>query len=249
MSALARIGRAGVAAVAFLTRIPVGRLAVDADDIGRGVLFFPAVGAGVGALVGLVAESLDAALSAYLAAGVAVLLEAALTGAIHLDAIADTADGLGAGSRERALEIMRDPSVGSFGALALVLDLLLKVGAVSLLALDRDAIAALAGAFALGRAAPLALAWLPYARPGPGSGRVLTDAPSWPRALGLALAGGIAAAAFGWDLFAVVGGAAAGALVVGSIAQRRLGGVTGDVLGASVEVSTLGALLAAVAVL
>ena len=248
MSALARVGRAGVAAVAFLTRIPVGRLAVDADDIGRGVLFFPAVGAGVGALVGLVVESLDAALSVYLAAGVAVLLEAVLTGAIHLDALADAADGLGAGSRERALEIMRDPSVGSFGALAIVLDLLLKVGAVSLLALDRDAVAALAGAFALGRAAPLALAWLPYARPGPGSGRVLTDAPSWPRALGLALAGGIAAA-FGWDLFAVVGGAAAGALVVGSLAQRRLKGVTGDVLGASVEVSTLGALLAAVAVL
>jgi adenosylcobinamide-GDP ribazoletransferase len=249
VSALVRLGRAAIAAVAFLTRIPVGRLAVDADDVGRGVLFFPAVGAGVGALVGLVAELLDTALSVYLAAGVAVLVEAVLTGAIHLDALADAADGLGAGSRERALEIMRDPSVGSFGALALVLDLLLKVGAVSLLALDRDALAALAGAFALGRAAPLALAWLPYARAGPGSGRALTDAPSWPRVLGLALAGGIAAAAFGWDLFAVVGAAAAGALVVGSLAQRRLGGVTGDVLGAGVEVSTLGALLAAVAVL
>jgi adenosylcobinamide-GDP ribazoletransferase len=249
VSALVRLGRAALAAVAFLTRIPVGRLALGADDVGRGVLFFPAVGAGVGALVGLVAESLDTVLSVYLAAGVAVVVEAVLTGGIHLDALADAADGLGAGSRERALEVMRDPAVGSFGALALGLDLLLKVGAVSLLALDRNAVAALAGAFALGRAAPIALAWLPYARSGPGSGRALTDGPSWPRGLGLVLAGAIAVAAFGWDVFAVVGGAAAGAFVVGAVAQRRLGGVTGDVLGAGVEVSTLGALLAAVAVL
>jgi adenosylcobinamide-GDP ribazoletransferase len=247
VSALASTLRAAAAAVGFLTRIPVGRLRIEAEDVGRGTLFFPLVGAGVGALVGSVAESLDGVLGAFLAAGVAVACEAALTGAIHLDALADFADGLGAGSRERALEVMRDPSTGAFGALALGLDLLLKVGAVSLLVAEGNAVLALLAAVAIGRGAPLALASLPYARPGQGSGRALTDAPAWPRAGGLVVAGAIAAVALGWDALPIAGGAAAGVFVVGSIAQRRLGGVTGDVLGAGAELATLGALLAAVA--
>jgi adenosylcobinamide-GDP ribazoletransferase len=248
VSALARLPRAGAAAISFLTRIPLGWLRLDADDVALGTVFFPVVGAGVGALVGLVAESLEGVLGAFLAAGVAVAFEAALTGGIHLDALADAADGLGAGSRERALEVMRDPSIGAFGALVLGLDLLLKVGSVSLLISDGNAVVGLLGAFALGRAAPLALAWLAYARMDPGSGRALTDGPAWPRATGLLLAGGIAVAAFGWGTLAVAGAAGAAVLLVGTTAQRRFGGVTGDVLGAGVEVATVGALLAAVAV-
>jgi adenosylcobinamide-GDP ribazoletransferase len=248
VSALAEVGRATAAAISFLTRIPLGWLRLDADDVARGAAFFPLVGAGVGALVGLVAESLEGVLSAFLAAVVAVALEAVLTGAIHLDGLADAADGLGAGPRERALEVMRDPSIGVFGALALGFDLLLKVGSVSLLVTGGNAVVGLLGAFALGRAAPLALAWLAYAREDPGSGRALTDAPAWPRAIGLLLAGGIAVAAFGWDVFAVVGAGVASVLLVGITAQRRFGGVTGDVLGAGVEVTTIGALLAAAVV-
>jgi adenosylcobinamide-GDP ribazoletransferase len=249
VSALASLPRAAVAAVSFLTRIPLGRFGIAADDVARGTLFFPLVGAGIGALVGLVAESLDGVLGGFFAAGVAIACEAALTGGIHFDALADFADGLGAGSRERALEIMRDPSIGSFGALALGLDVLLKVGAVSVVVFDGAATVLLAGAFALGRAAPLVLASLRYARSAPGSGRALTDASGWARAIGLLLAGALTAAAFGWEALPIVGGAAAGALVVGFVAKRRLGGVTGDVLGAGVELATLGALLAAVAVL
>jgi adenosylcobinamide-GDP ribazoletransferase len=96
VSALADVGHAAAAAISFLTRIPLGWLRLDADDVARGAGFFPLVGAGVGALVGLVAESLDGVLSVFLAAGVAVALEAVITGAIHLDGLADTADGLGA---------------------------------------------------------------------------------------------------------------------------------------------------------
>jgi adenosylcobinamide-GDP ribazoletransferase len=248
VSALARLARAAVAAVGFLTRFPVGRIPPGSDDVARGALFFPLVGAGVGALVGLVAESLDGVLGAFLAAGLAVAFEAVVTGAIHFDALADAADGLGAGSRERALEVMRDPSIGTFGALALALDLVLKIGALSLLAATEGAVLAVLGAFALGRAAPLALAWLPYARTGPGSGHALTDGPVRPRVGGLVLAGAIAAAAFGWEALPVTGGGLVAVLVVGTTARRRLGGVTGDVLGAGVELTTTGALLAAVAV-
>jgi adenosylcobinamide-GDP ribazoletransferase len=233
--------------VSFLTRVPLGWLELTRDDVARGAFLFPAVGAGIGALVGLTAEGLDEVLSAFLAAAVALALEALLTGAIHLDALADAADGLGAHSRERALEIMRDPTIGSFGALALVLDVLLKVGALAML-LAGGALLPVVAAFALGRAAPLALGVaLPYARAGSGSGRALTDGPVWSRASGLVLAGAIAAAALGWDAL-VVGGAAVGlALVIGLGARSLLGGFTGDVLGAATELVTTAGLLAAAA--
>lgn len=247
MSATARALRAVAAAVAFLTRVPLGRLELSAADVAHGAFLFPAVGAGIGALVGLTAEGLEGALAALLAATVAVTLEALLTGAIHLDALADAADGLGARSRGRALEIMRDPTIGSFGALALVLDVLLKVGAIAMLVAG-DALVPVIAAFALGRGAPLGLALaLPYARVSGGSGRALTDGPVWPRAGGLVLAGGIAAAALGWDAL-VVGGAAVGLTVVmGLGAGGRLGGVTGDVLGAATELATTACLVAAAA--
>ena len=246
----ARSLRAAAAAVTFLTRIPVGRVVLDADDVGRGAALFPAVGAGIGALVGVIVVELDGELTVLLAAAAAVTVEALLTGAIHLDALADTADGLGAGTRERALEIMRDPAIGSFGATALALDLLVKVSALAAVAADSRAILVVVAAFALGRAAPLALSLaLPYARPASGTGRVLTErAARVSLAVGIALALGIAVAALGLRGLALAAGAGVACLVVGFVARRRLGGVTGDVLGASAELATTFALVAAVAV-
>jgi cobalamin 5'-phosphate synthase/cobalamin synthase len=241
--------RPAAGAVAFLTRIPLGRLALDDRDVARGAVFFPFVGAAVGALTGGVAVTLEGPLPPLLAAAVAVALEAVVTGAIHLDALADFADGLGAGSRARALEIMGEPAIGAFGGVALVLDLLLKTVAISALLAEDRAVVAVAAASALGRAGPLALAWaLPYARAGAGSGRVLTDgAARWLLAVGLALATAGAIALVGVRSLALVAGAAATIGVIGATAWRRLGGVTGDVLGASIELSTTVALLAAVA--
>jgi cobalamin 5'-phosphate synthase/cobalamin synthase len=246
----ARSLRAVAAAIAFLTRIPVGRLVLDADDVARGAALFPLVGAGIGAAVGATAAGLDAELTVLLAAAAAVTLEALLTGAIHLDALADTADGLGAGTKERALEIMRDPAVGSFGATALALDLLVKVAALAAVAADSRAILAVVAAFALGRAAPLTLALaLPYARPGSGSGLVLTErAARASLVVGIALALGISVVALGLRGLALAAGAGLACLVVGFVARRRLKGVTGDVLGASTELATTAALVAAVVV-
>jgi adenosylcobinamide-GDP ribazoletransferase len=241
--------RAVAAAVSFLTRVPLGRLELGADDVARGAVLFPAVGAGIGALVALAAEGLAGPLAPFLAAAVAVALEGLLTGAIHLDALADAADALGAHSRERALEVMRDPAIGSFGALALVLDVLLKVGAITVLVAG-DALLPVVAAFALGRAAPLGLALvLPYARAGGGSGRALTDGHVWPRAAGIVAAGLIAAAALGSDALVVGGTALALTLVVGLGARRALGGVTGDILGAATELATTAGLLAAAALI
>lgn len=241
--------RAAAAAIAFLTRIPVGRaVALGPVDVARGAALFPLVGAGIGALVGSVLVGLDARLGLLLAAALVVALEALLTGAIHLDAVADCADALGARTRERALEIMRDSTIGAFGATALLLDLLVKTAALAAVAEGPDAVLAATAAFALGRSAPVALAWaLPYANPAGGSGVALTEAGAIVRAAGVVLGLGVAVAALGVRGLALVGAAVLAAGVVGLVARRRVGGVTGDVLGAATELATTAALVAAAA--
>jgi cobalamin 5'-phosphate synthase/cobalamin synthase len=238
------------AALAFLTIVPVGRrVELDAVDVGRGSVFFPLVGAGIGAAVGLTAVALDDVLPTFVAAALAIALDAVITGALHLDALADVADGLGGGTRERALSNMRDPRIGSFGAVALVLDLLVKFAAVlAVLELER-AVLILLAAWAVGRSAPLVLASvLPYARADSGSGRTLTEGAGTARLLlGLALASLIVVVATGDRSFAIVAAAAVSVLLIGLVARARFGGVTGDVLGAAVEVTTTVALLGAVA--
>jgi adenosylcobinamide-GDP ribazoletransferase len=242
--------RAAAAAVAFLTILPLGRLVeLDESDVARGATVFPLVGAAIGAAVGLAAVALDDALPVFVAAALAVALEALLTGVIHLDALADTADGLGAGTRERALEIMRDAQIGSFGAVALVLAVVVKVTAVvAVVELERT-VFLLAAVWAVGRSAPLVLAlFLPYARTEPGSGRMLTDRAGRVRLLlGAAIGIAVAIVAGGSRSPALLAAAGACLVLCGLVARARFGGVTGDVLGASVEVTTTLALVGAVA--
>ena len=227
--------RAAAGAVSFLTRVPVGGV-VEADDVARGAALFPVVGAGVGALAGGLAALLHPTLSPFVAAVAAVALAALVSGAMHLDALADTADALGARSRESALEIMRDSRIGSFGATALVLDLLLKVGAVATVAARGDAVVALVVAGALSRAvSPLLATFLPYPRAEGGPGSVLSGRTSR-IAAAVAVTLAVAAAVVLRQAWLVV--PAAGVALVLSIFYRRwLGGATGDCLGAATELS------------
>ncbi|MEW6583261.1 MAG: adenosylcobinamide-GDP ribazoletransferase, partial [Actinomycetota bacterium] len=120
--------RAAAAAVAFLTRIPVGRgMGLTGTDVARGTALFPLVGAAVGAAAGAVAALLHGTVGVLPAAALAVAVDALLTGGLHYDALADAADGAGGRTREDALRIMRDPRVGSHGVLALVLDVVTRV--------------------------------------------------------------------------------------------------------------------------
>jgi adenosylcobinamide-GDP ribazoletransferase len=239
--------RAGAGALTFLTRVPLGRyVAVDAADVARGAVAFPLVGAGVGAVAGGVALAADQALPPLVSAALAVATAALVTGAMHLDALADTADALGASTRDQALAIMRDSRIGSFGAVALALDLLVKVGCVAALVDGEHVLAALVAAGALSRATslPLAVA-LPYPRAG---GGVLTGRVS-PVAASAAVVLATALALLVWwstGLWLVVTAAAVGA-VLGFWFRSWLGGATGDCLGAATELCETAVLVVAVA--
>jgi cobalamin 5'-phosphate synthase/cobalamin synthase len=242
--------RAAAGAVSFLTRVPIGRIVtLDGADVARGSLLFPVVGAGVGALSGGVAVLLHPTVPPFVSAGLAVGAAALVTGAMHLDALADTFDAAGATSREEALAIMRDSRLGAFGVSALALDLLIKVAAVAFL-LDRgDALTALVAAGALSRAAspPLA-ALLTYPRLERGAGGVLSG-----RTSGLAGGGavvvGVSAALLvaGTDGLWFAVAAAGTTLVLGLVYLRWLGGATGDCLGAATELCETAVLVVAAA--
>ncbi len=245
--------REATAAVAFLTRIPVGRLvAFDGRDVARGTPFYPFVGAAVGALVGLTAHELQRPLTPALAAGLALVVGAVLTGALHLDAIADCADALGASSRERALEIMRDHTIGAYGATALLLDLFIKGAAVAALVRSGHVVAVTAAAGAAARAAPVLLAHaLPYARAQGtaaaisehGTGRRAAAAAAFAIALAVAMLAHVGVAV----VLLVLGVAGLVTVLAGLSWWHWLGGVTGDTLGATTELVETAVLVVAVA--
>jgi adenosylcobinamide-GDP ribazoletransferase len=242
--------RAAAAALTFLTRVPLGRrLALDGADVARGALLFPVVGAGVGAATGGIAVLAHPAVPTLAAAGIALFAAVVLTGAMHVDALADTADALGATTRERALEIMRDSRLGTFGVTALILDLLVKAAAVGALLERGGALRALVAAGALSRAAspPLALALL-YPRPGGGPGSVLTGRVAWPAAMAavaLAVAGSVAVA--GTTSLVMAGAVGCSTVSLGLLYRSWLGGATGDCLGAATEIGETVALVVAAA--
>jgi adenosylcobinamide-GDP ribazoletransferase len=244
------LARVPVAAVSFLTRLPVGRfVAVDDRDIARAAPMFPLVGGAVGGAAGLTADLLTGPLPSLPAAAIGVGVAALLTGAMHLDALADAVDGLGTASRERALEVMRDPAIGAFGATALVVVLLVDTGALAGLSASGDAAVAGLAAGAAGRAVMLPLAFaLPNARPGPGQGRIVDGLGLGPTLAAQAVAVVLAFPAGVAGLVAL-GAAWVAALAVAPLFQLRLGGVTGDTLGATAKLAESAALVAALAVL
>jgi adenosylcobinamide-GDP ribazoletransferase len=227
-----------LAAVAFLTRIPIGGLAeVDGAAVRRGAPLFPLVGGAVGALGGGLVDLAAGPLPPLAAAGLGLGVVALVTGALHLDALADTADALGGTTRERRLEIMRDHAIGSFGAAALVTVLLFEA---SLLASTDSAWSALAAAGACGRWAALPLAaFLPSARE---EGTALSGLSTASVVLGLLAACAVAVGVRGVEGLAAVGAAALTAVVLALFFRRWLGGVTGDTLGATSELAQAAAL-------
>jgi adenosylcobinamide-GDP ribazoletransferase len=234
------------AAIGFLTRVPVGRwVELDAADVARGGALFPLVGAGIGTVVGGLTQAASGPLTALLAALIGLAAGAVLTGVLHLDALADSADAFGAATRERALEIMRDHAIGAYGAVALVLDLGAKAAALAVLAERHDVLRFAVCAAAVARVVPVLLsAALPYARSAGGTGNALGGT-GWVRAV-LAVAIGAAICILLHAALLLAVGLVV-TLGVGLAARHALGGVTGDVLGAAAELCELAALVVAVA--
>lgn len=243
-------------ALSFLTRLPVGR--IEADDylqaLGRQAPLFPLAGL----IVGAVTLAADSAAGLLFGGGGAAVRSAAaiaagvwVTGALHLDGLMDTADGLGSHrSRERMLEIMRDSRVGAMGAIVGALSLLLRF-ALLLELTGPLRWQALLLAPALGRMAiALAAGCFPAAR-SPGAGLGASFAASVGRWRGAAalLAGWLLAAPAGPRGLAAAALAAAIALLGGRSCTARLGGLTGDTYGAINEAAELAALAAFAAAL
>lgn len=249
-------------AVGTLTRIPVPPpRTVDRRVAGRAMLLAPLVGLLLALAVGVPAQVLVTVtpVGGLLGAVLAVAALAWLTRALHLDGLADTADALGsARPAADALAIARRSDIGPFGVVALVLVLLVQVAALADL-LDRGAgagslvIAVVTGRLALTLAC---MRGIPAARPD-GLGALVSG--SVPRAGGivvalawLALATASVGAEHGLGAGLAAGGAVIGGLlaaaIVVRIARRRLGGITGDVLGATAEITTAAVLVILVAV-
>jgi len=233
-------------AVMFLTRVPVEAWhAYRAEDAARSAVYFPLVGALVGLVGSLVLLLIYSFLPSLLTVLIVMATMVLLTGGLHEDGLADTADGLvGGRSVERRLEIMRDSPIGSYGAMALWFFLTAKLVLLQTL-LTRSpilAFCALVAANTLGRMSTVALLYLcRYVRSDESKSSPFGNAVSLQQFL---LAGLFTAVA----VIVAVGPAAGicfvSALLITYIArfyfQSKIGGITGDCLGASNQLVELG---------
>lgn len=240
-------------AVSFLTVLPVGARRVDRETAGVAMALAPLVGALLGGLAAAVCLGAAALGTApLLAAVLAVATLAALTRGLHLDGLADTADGLGSGRpAAHALEVMKRSDIGPFGVVVLVLVLLAQAAAIAQAVSTGTAASGLVLAAATGRTAVLLAArrGVPAARPQGLGALVASSVPmptAWVGAAGLLAAAAVLGALDGASPAAALLGVSAGlgaAFALERHAVRRLGGVTGDVFGALVETGTTVALV------
>lgn len=229
----------------FLTRLPAPAWVGYAPEwVPPSLAWFPVVGAVIGAISGAVYLAAVSLATPAVAAVLAVLAAVLVTGALHEDALADTADGMG-GGRDTAhtLEIMRDSRVGSYGVVALVLACLLRVALLVALS-PATAFSALVLAHSLARASVLPLMTsLPYLRDSGAGAPFVGERPPGTTAVFVAVLV-IIVAVFGGVL------AAGAAAVISGLAylyfSKRLGGITGDGFGAVIVVAECAVLLAMV---
>jgi adenosylcobinamide-GDP ribazoletransferase len=233
-----------VVAARYLTIVPLpGGAHASGPRLGRAAPWFPLVGLGIGALLVATDRLTTRFFPALLAALLTVTLWKLVTGGLHLDGLADCLDGLLGRDPAHRLAIMRDSRIGAFGAIGLILFLLLELAAVAELPTPARWQTLLA-APAIARAVPPLLARLfPSGRPDGMGAAFQRDVPAWapPLAVVMALAAATPALGVAGVLAVVV--AILVAVALGQFFSGRLGGITGDVLGASVEIAELAVLL------
>lgn len=237
--------KAFATACVFLTRIPMPTMAeVTPEDEGRSLLCFPFVGLLLGILLALAASLLTPLFASTVTAALLLCLWAAITGGLHLDGLADSADGWlgGFGDPERTLEIMQDSRCGAAAVVAVACLLMVKFAALTVI-VDQQLWVALVIAPAIGRSSgpllfiPGSVFYTPYVKPTGIARHFIDHCPSSAPTIALVT---IAACAL------LSGSLASGLLLIGVCALtqlllrrlmlRRLGGATGDTAGASTEI-------------
>ena len=227
-------------AVSLLTRLRTrgGR------DTARAIPWMPVVGALIGLTSGLVYWAAHVVLSPLISASLAITASILLTGALHEDGLADVADAFGARVEPaRAIEIMQDPHHGTYGILALLISAALRISAVAAMA-PATAVVALAVAHSLARAGAIGL--MARMRPAPGStlGASYKNRETAKATLaGILFALALALAILGIWAFQAAAVVFASLAIAGLLAQQKLGGFTGDVLGATEQLAEIGILL------
>lgn len=221
-------------ALQFLTIIPVQLPVMPTRaDNAKSLLYYPLVGALIGLLLWAVAQaSLPSVMHSALLLAAWVLI----TGGLHLDGLADTADGWvgGFGDRARTLEIMKDSHIGAMGVIAVVLLMMLKWAAIFELLGGEMAVAFVIVPILSRLAVPIFFATTPYIR-AQGLGSALADTSKWQLWLLISWA----VAVFWLPMPFALAGLAGFACVIWLLRaafMRRLGGITGDTLGASIEI-------------
>lgn len=233
------------AAVGLLTRLPIRVDTGSAMKRGAAAAWcWPLVGiipATLGAMVGFAALACN--VPAMFCAALAVLVQVMITGAMHEDGLADTADGLWGGmTRARRLEIMKDSHIGAYGVIAIVLALILRVAAMSVILPAQGAFAALLVTAVVSRAPMVTImAMLPNARKS-GLAQSVGAVPHNTALLALGCTALITLVLTPYAVVALFFWTVLAALLVAGIAQNKIGGQTGDILGASQQVTEIAAL-------
>ena len=249
MTRLADEWAAFLLAVQFMTRLPV-RVAWSADRMAASPRWYAAAGV----LIGLAAGGVYWIAAQVLPPVVAVLVSTGailfLTGALHEDGFADCCDGLGGGAdKDRALEIMRDSRIGSYGAVGLGVLLALKISTLAALPFAAVPAVLIAGHGASRASAALAMATGRYIRREGAAAPVSQGAGIMPVALltGLAALAPLGAMLGSEAVAAALLGAIIGHVLMRRLYERRLGGYTGDCLGAVQQTTEVGLYVAVLA--
>lgn len=239
-----------LSAVMFLTRLPVSRFVkYDPEHLSKSTAYFPLVGAIVGSIGALTLWTASMKFSPTLSVLISMVATVLLTGAFHEDGLADSADGFGGGyTKERVLEIMKDSRIGTYGAIALWLFLTAKLLLLSEIFKQDNSLAfsTLVVAHLLGRYSSLPLIFtLDYARSEATTSKPFAEKASLKRLIVASLYTlCLSALLLEWCAFLAIGAVLVVTLFSGIYFKKRIGGITGDSLGAANQLSELSVYLA-----
>jgi adenosylcobinamide-GDP ribazoletransferase len=236
-----RLGNEIVVAFQFLTRIPMPSLEFEADSLSRATKFFPLVGLVVGSGAVLLQRMLTFRMNRPLVAVILLLYLVLITGCLHEDGLADTADGFGGGrTKDQILAILRDSRIGSYGATALVLSLLMRYLLLASLPLEHFA-AYVISSHVLCRWSSLPLCYfLTPAREQDGQGARIARLTSLASLVsGSVFSFAVVAFALQWSALAPALSAILTVLLSGWFYVRKIGGVTGDCFGATNQLTEI----------